>query len=483
MPITKEKLIQQYGKALNNNTAAVFAGAGLSSGAGFVNWMQLLEEVAQELDLKIGKEAHDLIGLAQYYLNKQRSRSSLNEIIMEQFSRRASLTPNHLLLAKLPISTYWTTNYDCLIEKALEQEGKIPDTKVREGQIKTSVANSDVVVYKMHGDISDVENTVLTRDDYEKYNKTHPMFREILEGDLLSKTFLFLGFSFTDPNLNYVLSKVRVVLDGNTRPHYCILRKINRKACESDEDFNYQSIKQSLHIEDLKRFSIQTVLVDEYEEITEILESIYKRYRQQTIFISGSAAVYEPFSEETAKLFLHSLSFKLAQCNYKIVSGFGLGVGHYIINGVVDYTLKDKSRKLENSLRILPFPQDRSGDLELPEIWKKNRYEMISDAGIAIFLFGNKRDSDDPKKLLLANGMEDEFDIAREKELMLLPIVSTDYMAKKFEGKYDIHSKIPNEKLRELYVSISNSQQDLKDVQVVNELVDNIIEFINLLNS
>lgn len=176
MPITKEKLIQQYGKALNNNTAAVFAGAGLSSGAGFVNWKELLKDVAQELDLEIDKEAHDLIGLAQYYLNKQRSRSSLNEIIMDQFSRRASLTNNHQLLAKLPISTYWTTNYDCLIEKALDNVGKIPDIKVREGQIKTSVANSDVLVYKMHGDISDVENTVLTRDDYEKYNKTHQCF-------------------------------------------------------------------------------------------------------------------------------------------------------------------------------------------------------------------------------------------------------------------------------------------------------------------
>lgn len=309
------------------------------------------------------------------------------------------------------------------------------------------------------------------------------MFREILEGDLLSKTFLFLGFSFTDPNLNYVLSKIRVVLDGNTRPHYCILRKVNRVGCQSDEDYRYQLLKQALHIEDLKRFSIYTVLVEEYSEVTEILESIYKKYRQQTIFISGSAAVYEPFSEETAKHFLHSLSFKLAEHNYKIVSGFGLGVGQYIINGVIDYTLRDNTRKLEHSLRMLPFPQNSSGDLTLSEVWIKNRYEMISDAGIAIFLFGNKRDKEDPQKLLLANGMKDEFDIALKKELALLPVASTYYMAREFEDEYKIEEQIQHKKLKELYQDISNTQKDFKDIQVVNELVDNIVDYVNILNS
>jgi hypothetical protein len=33
-----------------------------------------------------------------------------------EFAERASLTENHTLLAALPISTSWTTNYDDLIE-------------------------------------------------------------------------------------------------------------------------------------------------------------------------------------------------------------------------------------------------------------------------------------------------------------------------------------------------------------------------------
>jgi len=43
--------------------------------------------------------------------------------------------------------------------------------------------------------------TVLTRDDYEQYHleQSRGPFVTALSGDLVEKTFLFLGFSFTDP--------------------------------------------------------------------------------------------------------------------------------------------------------------------------------------------------------------------------------------------------------------------------------------------
>ena len=81
-----------------------------------------------------------------------------------------------------------------------------------------------------------------------------------------SKTFLFIGFSFTDPNISYILSRIRLVLEDNTRPHYCILKKVEEY--DNTEEFMYAKIKQQLHIEDLSRFSIETLLVKDYIEIT-----------------------------------------------------------------------------------------------------------------------------------------------------------------------------------------------------------------------
>ncbi|PKD97549.1 hypothetical protein CW717_10810 [Macrococcoides caseolyticum] len=479
MTINKEKFIEKYVKALESNTAAIFAGAGLSCGAGYVNWKTLLNEAAEELALNIDKEEHDLVGLAQHYINKKRSRGNLNEVIMEQFSKRVELTKNHEFLAKLPIDTYWTTNYDRMIENALDSEGRIVDVKRNQNQLTISVADKDATVYKMHGDIESIDNIILTRDDYEKYNTTHPKFREILEGDLLSKTFLFIGFSFTDPNIGYILSRIRLVLEGHTRPHYCILKEVEEKEYDSTEEFMYAKIKQQLHIEDLSRFSIETLLVKDYSEITEILESIYKRYRRKTIFISGSATEYLPFNPENGKYFLHQLSKKLVENDFKLVSGFGLGVGSYVINGVADYISSNKKSRLQNHLSILPFSQDSSGDIDLKEVWEKNRLEMISECGMALFLFGNRDNRDADSKVIWADGLEEEYKIAKSKELVRIPIKVTGYKTENLSEKYSEEIKMQfKEKTLKMYNDIGEYKWDFSNKKCIDELIKQIVNLV-----
>ena len=307
--------IQNFSKALKEKNAAIFAGAGLSSGAGFVNWKELLRDVAEELSLNIDKE-EDLVGIAQYYCNETNNRGRINQIIIDNFQKRATITENHEILARLPISTFWTTNYDTLIEDALEANSKIVDKKIEPDNLAITVNNHDAIVYKMHGDVSQVQKAIITRDDYEKYEYTHSLFTTALKGDLVSKTFLFIGFSFNDPNLNYILSRVRIGLDKNQRPHYCFLKSINKLDYEYIEDYEYAKAKQDLQINDLKRFSINTIIVNEYSEITDALKKIEIAFKMNNIFISGSAVKYGDFSEEKAIDLIHSLSYEIVNINY-----------------------------------------------------------------------------------------------------------------------------------------------------------------------
>ena len=110
-------MIDRIVKELEENNFAIFAGAGLSAPAGYVNWKELLRPLSIELNLDIDKET-DLVSLAQYYVNEN-SRSRLTERLIDEVGIVREPTMNHRLLAKLPISTYWTTNYDDLIEKSL----------------------------------------------------------------------------------------------------------------------------------------------------------------------------------------------------------------------------------------------------------------------------------------------------------------------------------------------------------------------------
>ncbi len=418
--------IEDFSKALRENNAAIFAGAGLSNGAGFVNWTQLLRSVAEELHLEIERE-HDLVSLAQYYCNEHGGRGRLNQIITDEFQRRATITVNHRILARLPIHTYWTTNYDTLIETSLRDNGKNPDVKINPENLAITLSDRDAIVYKMHGDVSQVHNAIITRDDYEKYEMTHSLFTTALQGDLVSKTFLFIGFSFNDPNLNYILSRIRIRLEGNQRPHYCFLKRIIESDYSSKDDYDYAKIKQELQINDLKRFSINTILVDEYEEITHILKIIENSFKKNSVFISGSAEVYGEMTEDAAKEFLHSLSYELVKRDYRVISGFGLGVGSYVINGALDCLQSERKNIIENNLVLRPFPQKSSGGKSLPELWDYYRHNMISEAGIAIFLFGNKNVDG---KVVDAGGVRSEFEIANSMGVSVIPVGTTGYQSK-----------------------------------------------------
>jgi NAD-dependent SIR2 family protein deacetylase len=117
MAITsKESFLRVYSKAVNEGYAAIFAGAGLSMSSGYVDWKTLLKPFANDLELNIDEE-HDLARLAQYYRNEKGTRASINQEIVNQFSENKKFNENIDIVTRLPIYTYWTTNYDKLIVK------------------------------------------------------------------------------------------------------------------------------------------------------------------------------------------------------------------------------------------------------------------------------------------------------------------------------------------------------------------------------
>lgn len=150
----------------------------------------------------------------------------------------------------------------------------------------------------MHGDFDNSDSVVLLRDDYERYSRNYAPFISVLTSDLMSKAFLFLGFSFSDPNFSYVISQLRVQLENSQREHYCILKQVSKEDFPDENEWKYRKLKLSYFIEDLKRFGIKTLLVDEYSKITEFLQEVKRRYNRKTIYISGAAAQYEPDAAE-----------------------------------------------------------------------------------------------------------------------------------------------------------------------------------------
>ena len=462
----KQTLIKKLVEEIENNNLAIFAGAGLSVGAGFVDWKNLLRDLADEIGLDVDKE-YDLISLAQYHTNeKGGNRSEINKLILNEFSHNKTITENHEILARLPIDTYWTTNYDSLIEQSLKESGKVVDIKHNVNQLPISIRNRDAVLYKMHGDCTDSTNAVLIKDDYEKYHLNRGEFFTALRGDLLTKRFLFLGLSFSDPNIDYILSRIRSSYNENQPQHYCILKNANKLKNEQQADFDYRKRKQELFIGDLKRVGIQTVLVDDYQEITEILLEVEKSQKQKTIFISGAAEDYAPYSQQEVENFVSSLTQEILKLGYRVVTGFGLGIGSSVISGAVKYLLENRLKIDEDHLVLRPFPQNEEGR----QLWTAYRKDMISYAGISIFLFGNKIDSEG--KIVDSDGMQEEFDISKINGNTLLPVGGTGSISR------NLWESVSNDEGNHQTIDINSLASSVTDLKTIKNNILTILQGI-----
>lgn len=467
--------LKRYLAEVEAGNAAIFAGAGLSAPAGYVDWRELLREIADELDLRIDLE-NDLISIAQFHLNTKKSRFRLNQAIIDKLSADNDPTVNHRILSRLPINTWWTTNYDQLIERALKAAGKVVDVKSDHHQLANTKARRDTIVYKMHGDVDRPNDAVVTRDDYEAYAHDRGPFVSALAGDLVSKTFLFLGFSFTDPNLEHVLARVRLSLRNNAREHYAFFRKRVRLEGETDDAYAHGLARQKLVIEDLSRYGVTAILVEEYSDINDILAELERRYRRQTVFVSASADDFEPWGKPAIEAFMRDLGAAFVEKGLRLATGLGLGVGNALFTGAIESVLKSRTNHIEDSLIIRPFPQHIPDAEERQRVWAEYRRRILSEAGVSIFLFGNKVADG---KTVPADGMEREWEIARELGLVVLPVGATGSTARSLAelALAEPHTYLAelDAKQREVIVSLSEGADNL------SKLIDPIVKLaVNL---
>ena len=469
---TKKQFLREYIKAIREGNAAVFAGAGLSRASGFVDWRMLLQPLADDINLNLEDE-YDLPAVAQYIQNRNGNRNVINASILEAFSVDVKPNDSATILTRLPIHTYWTTNYDHLIEEGLRAANRNPDIKIDYKQLSATKRDRDAVVYKMHGDVDHPADAVLTKDDYVKYDMNHPFFRSVLQGDLISKTFLFIGFSFEDPNLDFVLGQIRLLMDENLRDHYCFMKKIKKAECKDDEEFGYKKAKEELREQYLKRYGIQTVYINDYGEIPEILCEVEKAVLANHVFISGSADFYENgWTQAKAEELASRLSNELVKAEFCVTSGFGLGIGSSVINGALDEICTSKYKHLDEHLCLRPFPQGITDANERKEKMTKYREMILEENGIAIFIFGNKT-GDDGRKII-ADGCIQEYAIAKQKGCVIIPVGSTGDAAATIyeEVKADYESDNSKYGYLEEHIDLLGTEVD------INKIVSAILEIV-----
>ncbi len=308
-------------------------------------------------------------------------------------------------LLEIGFTNIWTTNFDNAIERNFEERKILTNKVLRDSDFSNININKRVNIFKMNGDITEREKIVATQSDYEQYADTHRIMLMFFKRELISSTFLFVGYSFADNLVLNCLSEISRYLGESAGYHYAIL-----KNKPNDPYFNYFT-------KDLeKRYHVKVVLVDEYEDIPNLISTLNESIRRKRVFISGAFSTSDIEIEEYSHQISKSLAHNLLANDYRIVNGIGKRFGTHLIGYGNEFLAKEGIKDFEKHLIIKPFVGNKS-DAAIKK--KALRKKVISQCGAAIFVFGDI----DKNAVNGKSGVFEEFQIAHEQHKVIIPIL------------------------------------------------------------
>lgn len=204
---TEKKYIQTIISANNDNSLAIFVGAGISKSSEtktvkLPSWNDLIEDLKAELEIE---NESDYLKIAQlYYLAF--GEFTYYKKLKEYFPEHIIPSIIHKLIFDINPHVIVTTNWDNLLEKTIQENAYIYDVVCSDNDlVKSSLQNKLV---KMHGDFKN-HNIVFKEDDYLKYNLLFPLIENYVKSILSTHTVVFIGYSYNDTNLKQIVKWIQ----------------------------------------------------------------------------------------------------------------------------------------------------------------------------------------------------------------------------------------------------------------------------------
>lgn len=425
------RFLREYPAALNDGVGAVFVGAGMSMAAGYPSWSKLLQEIGDELGVR-SRDIQDLAALAQWSIQESGGATRVRNVIKEQIGQDHPIPETLEVIARLPVNHVWTTNYDRLVERAFGAINRPLDAVSGAKDLSLKATPGATRLYKMHGSVDRLDDIVISTDDYELFRSKRGAFLPLLQAHLSSMSILFVGLSFTDPNIRHVLSLIRESFTDAPPEHFAIVRPPNRDDFETEDEFEARSAQHKLWAKDLRRYGLVAVEIDDYSEVPDLLRQIERRVAARRIWVSGSWPV-EDGGSVPANIYAlaEDIGRWIGRSDYDLVSGAGLLVGSATIAGFLEALRDGGGWDLNRRLIARPFPQPLAGNAPDSVQWTALRRELARQAGITIFLGGTKLEDG---AVVVAQGVMEEFELALEAGAFVLPIGATGGAAAEITG-------------------------------------------------
>lgn len=213
--------IKEIQEASKQNRLVAFVGAGASCDAGVPLWNDFVSQLARVLPQNI-QTKYDNLQLAQLVretIDEKAYYASVRKCLLQNITCSNAI---HDAILGLDPNCIITTNYDTLLEEAALKKNQQFWVVSKDGDLPQN--HGERLLVKMHGDL-DNENIVLTENDYYDYSRSFPLTRSFVVSQFASKVVVFIGFSFSDINLKYILREVQSELGSKMQKAFLLTQE------------------------------------------------------------------------------------------------------------------------------------------------------------------------------------------------------------------------------------------------------------------
>jgi hypothetical protein len=315
----KEEVIKEIINGICDFKIIPFFGAGMSKPCKALDWAEVIAELKNEFNT----QTQNYLAVAQEYEEKfgrGQLISRLQQLCQLKIVSSESLE-NHMKILGMNPPVVYTTNYDNALEEAANQLLK---------DYKTIVGLKDIVdskhgekqIIKFHGDFSNENSIVFTRNDYDKRLKADENPLDILfRSHILGKSILFLGYGFGDENIDYIFKKhAELYGESNLLKSYII-------------SFQKNDIKEK----ELREKNIITLVLNSVSELSSLIDRLSSQ-----VFSKTYSSQFESMFKPLPSILLSKFDFE--------------NLTQYIESN--DYSNDEKYDKIRRTLEIRTIPQE-----------------------------------------------------------------------------------------------------------------------------
>lgn len=276
-------LVRKLQRVLKQEDTILFVGSGISSWSGLPSWYKLISELANYLEREgysnaeaVRKKINDDLLLAASIglkgLNKMYFKEFLKGVCGSSVAKPHDI---HKKIVSLGPTCYITTNYDQLLEDTLRENRKgihwdvVTNRQLAELASLNQARYKDYV-FKVHGDVNDIESVVLSREHYQKLYGERSSALNTLEILLTTKPVIFLGFGLRDPDFLQVRDKMKNIYGNNGIEHYAIMSDV------PEEEISYWQTEYGIRILSYKTTKNENGSSD-HSELLEVLDMLKVR--------------------------------------------------------------------------------------------------------------------------------------------------------------------------------------------------------------